>query len=346
MIIKKTHSFAFWCAAIVTFFLAFTLLLVAWLFKKPLDIEIGLTIVLINFAFTFFIIQVRVETFIYSRIKKIYEDVKLFNIDDIKKTSVTTDMESLSLEVKKFAEQKQFEIATLNERESYRREFLGNVSHELKTPLFTVQGYLLTLLDGAINDEIIREKYLQRAAKGLDRLVAIVKDLDLISKLETDELHLNIEKFNIVDLIQGVFDLLEMRSKTRNINLLFNKNYDAPVLVLGDKERLEQVLINLIVNSLKYGKIGGSTVVSIEPHGHKKVLLKVSDNGEGIKKEHLARLFERFYRVDQHRSREQGGSGLGLSIVKHIIEAHDETILVKSEFKAGSEFSFTLKKVK
>lgn len=346
MIIKKTHSFAFWCAAIIAFLLSLTLLLVGWLFKKPIGLEISFTIVLVVFIFTFFIIQVRVEIFIYSRIKKIYDEVKLFNIDDLKKTSVTTDMESLSAEVKKFAEQKQFEIATLNERESYRREFLGNVSHELKTPIFTVQGYLLTLLDGAINDDIIREKYLQRAAKGLDRLVAIVKDLDLISKLETNELHLNIEQFNIIELIQGVFDLLEMRSKTRNINLVFDKNYDVPVLVLGDKERLEQVLTNLIVNSLKYGKNGGSTVVAVEPYGYKKVSVKVSDNGEGIKKEHLARLFERFYRVDLHRSREQGGSGLGLSIVKHIVEAHDETILVKSEFRKGSEFSFTVKKVK
>ena len=171
-------------------------------------------------------------------------------------------------------------------------------------------------------------------------------DKDVLAVLENMYLELCREQFNIIELIQGVFDLLEMRSKTRNINLVFDKNYDVPVLVLGDKERLEQVLTNLIVNSLKYGKNGGSTVVSVEPHGYKKILVKVSDNGEGIKKEHLARLFERFYRVDLHRSREQGGSGLGLSIVKHIVEAHDETILVKSEFRKGSEFSFTVKKVK
>ena len=346
MKIKKTYSFAFWCTAIITAFLTAVLFFVGWIFGKPLDFEVISAIILIQFVFTFFTIQTRVEIFIYSRIKKIYEDVKLFNLDDLKKASVTTDMESLSAEVKKFAEQKQFEIATLREREIYRREFLGNVSHELKTPLFTVQGYLLTLLDGAIDDDIIREKYLHRATKGVERLVAIVKDLDLISKLETNELHLNNEQFNLIELIQGVFDQLEMRSNTRDINLTFDKSYDVPLLVNADRERIEQVLTNLIVNSLKYGKIGGTTMVTIESHGYKKVLVKISDNGEGIREEHLPRLFERFYRVDQSRSRAQGGSGLGLSIVKHIVEAHDETILVKSEFKKGSEFSFTLKKVK
>lgn len=346
MKIKKTYSFAFWCTAIISAFLIAVLFFVGWIFQKSIDLEIISAIILIQFIFTFFTIQTRVEIFIYSRIKKIYEEVKLFNIDDLKKASVTTDMESLSVEVKKFAEQKQFEIAALREREIYRREFLGNVSHELKTPLFTVQGYLLTLLDGAIDDDVIREKYLQRATKGVERLVAIVKDLDLISKLETNELHLNTEQFNLIELIQGIFDQLEMRSNTRDINLLFDKSYDVPLLVNADRERIEQVLTNLIVNSLKYGKIGGSTIVTIESHGHKKVLVKIADNGEGIRKEHLPRLFERFYRVDQSRSRAQGGSGLGLSIVKHIVEAHDETILVKSEFKKGSEFSFTLKKVK
>lgn len=344
--IKKTYSFAFWCTAIITAFLIAVLLFVGWVFGKPLDFEIILSIIFIQFVFTFFTIQTRVEIFIYSRIKKIYEEVKLFNLGNLKKSSVTTDMESFSAEVKKFAEQKQIEIAALREREIYRREFLGNVSHELKTPIFTIQGYLLTLLDGAIDDDVIREKYLHRATKGVERLVAIVKDLDLISKLESNELHLDKEQFNLIELIQGIFDQLEMRSSMRGINLVFDKPYDVPLLINADKERIEQVLTNLIVNSLKYGKIGGTTIVTIESYGHEKVLVKIADNGEGIKEEHLPRLFERFYRVDKSRSRAQGGSGLGLSIVKHIIEAHDENILVKSEFKKGSEFSFTLKKVK
>ena len=237
------------------------------------------------------------------------------------------------------------EITSLEERESYRREFLGTISHELKTPLFTVQGYILTLIDGAINDKEIRDKYLQRAEKGVGRLVSIVEDLDMISKLESNELGLNIKSFNLIELIQGVFDLLEMKAKKRDVELSFNKNYDIPILVNGDIKRIEQVIINLLVNSIKYGSINGKTTVSIEPYIHQKILVKISDNGEGIKEIHIPRLFERFYRVDQSRSREQGGSGLGLSIVKHIVEAHNETILVKSEYGKGSEFSFTLKKV-
>jgi two-component system phosphate regulon sensor histidine kinase PhoR len=220
------------------------------------------------------------------------------------------------------------------------------VSHELKTPLFTVQGYLLTLIDGAIDDKEIRKKYLVRANKSVERLVSIVKDLDMISKLESNELGLNIQQFNIIESIRGAFDLLEMKAKKHGIAVSFDRVYDVPILVSGDVKRIEQVLINLLVNSIKYGKIGGNTIVSIEPYGHQKVLIKVNDNGEGIKQIHLSRLFERFYRVDQSRSREQGGSGLGLSIVKHIVEAHGEVILVKSTFGKGSEFSFTLKKVK
>ena len=220
------------------------------------------------------------------------------------------------------------------------------MSHELKTPLFTVQGYILTLIEGAINDKLIRDKYLSRANKGVERLVAIVKDLDMIAKLETEGLHMNIEVFNIIDLIQNVFDLFEMKAKKRNISLQFDKLYDYPIFVKADKERIEQVLINLIVNSIKYGKTNGVTTVGLESYTEDQFILKVIDNGEGIKQEHIPRLFERFYRVDQSRSREQGGSGLGLSIVKHIVEAHNETMLINSVFKEGSEFSFTLKKAK
>ena len=221
---------------------------------------------------------------------------------------------------------------------------MGNLAHELKTPIFTVQGYILTLIEGAANDKEIRTKYLHRANKGVERLVAVIKDLDMIAKLETDGLQLNIENFNILELIQNVFDLLEMKAKKRNITLLFDRIYEVPVFVKGDVEKIEQVLINLVVNSIKYGKPNGTTIVSIDPYNDQKFQLKVTDNGEGIQQEYLPRLFERFYRVDQSRSREQGGSGLGLSIVKHIIEAHNEIILMKSEFGKGSEFSFTLEK--
>ena len=193
---------------------------------------------------------------------------------------------------------------------------------------------------------MIRDKYLERANKGVDRLVAIVKDLDMIAKLETEGLKMNYEVFNIIDLIQNVFDLFEMRAKKRKITLQLDKVYEFPVFVKADKERIEQVLINLIVNSIKYGNTNGITTVGVESYSKNEFIIKIIDNGEGIKQEHIPRLFERFYRVDQSRSREQGGSGLGLSIVKHIVEAHNETMLINSVFKEGSEFSFTLKKAK
>jgi two-component system phosphate regulon sensor histidine kinase PhoR len=255
-------------------------------------------------------------------------------------------METLSKSVQKFAEGKRIEIENLTDRDSFRRDFLGNVAHEIKTPLFMVQGYILTLIEGAAEDEEIREKYLGRANKGVERLISIAKDLDMISKLETNSLQINFQPFNILELVQNVFDLLEMKAKKRNIALIFDKVYEFPIFVLADAERIEQVLINLVVNSIKYGKINGVISIGITSYNEDKFIVKVADNGEGIQQEHLSRLFERFYRVDQSRSREQGGSGLGLSIVKHIIEAHNETILLKSTYGEGSEFSFTLEKAK
>jgi two-component system phosphate regulon sensor histidine kinase PhoR len=278
--------------------------------------------------------------------KNIYEEVSILDVDDLKRDSVTTDIETLSKSVQDFVEGKHLEIQNLTERDSFRKDFLGNVAHELKTPLFTVQGYILTLIEGAVNDKEIRTKYLDRANKGVERLVAVIKDLDMIAKLETDGEKMNIKVFNILELIQNVMDLFEMKAKKRNISLQFDKLYEFPVFVKGDLEKIEQVLINLIVNSIKYGKPNGSTIIGVESYSNNKFIVKVSDNGEGIKQDHLSRLFERFYRVDQSRSREQGGSGLGLSIVKHIIEAHNETILLKSIYGEGSEFSFTLEKAK
>ncbi len=346
MKIKKTYSFAFWTSFYITFIALFTLLIVAYLFSN-VTITLNFTLIFVSILFivTFTISQYRLEKFIYQRLKKIYDSVSILDSSDFNKTSITSDVDNLSKEVQKFAENKQEQIKNLTLRESYRREFLGNISHELKTPLFTVQGYLLTLADGAINDKKISHKYLERANKGVDRLIAIVKDLDLISKLESADLHLNKQPFDIIEVIQSVFDLLEMKAKKRSVSLLLDKHYDYPIMVIGDIERVEQILTNLIVNSIKYGKIGGTTVVSAEHFKKEKILIKVFDNGEGIKKEHQERLFERFYRVDQSRSREQGGSGLGLSIVKHIVEAHNEQIFVESKFKKGSSFSFTLEKV-
>ena len=255
-------------------------------------------------------------------------------------------MSTLTKEIDRYARDKKIEIETLKVREEYRKEFLGNISHELKTPLFTVQGYIETLLDGAINDKNVRDKYLNRASKGVERLSYILKDLDMITKLEVGDLSLDYEKFDIIELVQNVFDLYEMKAAKKQIALTFDTDYPNPVYVNADKDRIQQILSNLLVNSIKYGLERGTTEISIENLIKNKVIVRVTDNGEGISKEHISRLFERFYRVDKSGSRKEGGSGLGLSIVKHIIEAHNERIYVESEIGVGSEFSFTLEKAK
>ena len=218
------------------------------------------------------------------------------------------------------------------------------MSHELKTPLFTVQGYLSTILDGAIKDKDLRKKYIERAEKGVERLIYIVEDLDMISKLEMGDLNLDFSKFNIVELIQNVFDLLEMKADKKNIILMFDRKHTLPINVFADQEKIQQVLTNLIMNSIKYGKENGTTEVTIEDLVKNKIIVRIRDNGEGIEKQNIPRLFERFYRVDKSGARSEGGSGLGLSIVKHLIEGHNEKIYIESEFGKGSEFSFTLEK--
>ena len=236
------------------------------------------------------------------------------------------------------------EINILKDQENYRREFLGNVSHELKTPLFTIQGYILTLIEGALKDKKVRGKYLRRSAKGVDRLISIVKDLDLITQFESGIKTVDKTDFNIYELIENVYDLMEFESEKNKTKLLVNNENNTPVIVNADKERILQVLTNLVVNSIKYGKEGGYTEVKVEEYDKDSIIVRVKDNGEGIEDEHLPRLFERFYRIDKNRSRKKGGSGLGLSIVKHIIEAHQEQIFVESKIGQGTEFSFTLQK--
>ena len=244
-------------------------------------------------------------------------------------------------------EERRSEINILKDQENYRREFLGNISHELKTPLFTIQGYILTLVEGgAMKDKKVREKYLKRAAKGVDRIISIVKDLDLITQFESGIKTVDRSDFNIYDLVYNVFDLLEFESEKNNILLELENNNNSVINVNADQERILQVLTNLIVNSIKYGSNNGYTKVIVEDYNTEKVIIRVIDNGEGIEQEHLPRLFERFYRIDKNRSRKKGGSGLGLSIVKHIIEAHQEQIFVESKIGVGTEFSFTLQKPK
>lgn len=341
--IKKTYKFAVKSALYIALF-NIAVLAVAKQYFPGITWQFVAVFCLAVFVFSFFVLQYRVEHFIYRRVKKIYDDVSLPEASTFRNKSITTDMATLTREVEKFARDKKVEIETLKIREEYRREFLGNVSHELKTPLFTVQGYLLTLLDGAMNDKTLRKKYLQRAEKGVERLIYIVQDLDMITRMEAGNLNLSYSTFNIVELVQNVFDLLEMTADEKGIMLMFDQKYIKPVMVRADKEKIQQVVTNLIVNSIKYGKQDGTTEVGIEDLVNNKIIVRIKDNGEGIEAKYIPRLFERFYRVDKSGARSGGGSGLGLAIVKHIIEGHDEKIYVQSKFGKGSEFSFTLEK--
>ncbi|MBW2936988.1 sensor histidine kinase [Aureisphaera sp. CAU 1614] len=344
-IFKKTYKFAGFTSTFITFFLT-ALLGVFFYWHGGISYWFLLLFFFISYFLTFFVIQYRVEKLIYKQVKKIYNDVKLLDGSTFDKRRITTDMATLTKEVERFAQDKKLEIETLIDRENYRKEFMGNVSHELKTPLFTVQGYILTLLDGAMKDKTVRKKYLQRANKGVERLIYIVKDLDMITKLEVGDLTLYKEDFNIIELVQNVFDLLEMKAAKKNITLTFDINYKESIMVYADRERIQQVLTNLVENSIKYGREEGTTEVSIENLIKNKIIVRITDNGEGVEKQHLTRLFERFYRVDKSGSRKVGGSGLGLAIVKHLVEAHNEKIYVESQIGVGSEFSFTLEKSK
>ena len=341
---KKTYKFALNTALYVTLFT--TLLVSVFLYYYHSFNWQVVFFPLICYPLCFFIIQYRVEKFIYRRVKKIYDELTLLESTDLRDQPITTDMGTLTKEIDKYARNKKIEIETLKIREEYRKEFIGNVSHELKTPLFTVQGYIDTILDGGVKDEKIRKKYLTRASKGVERLTYIVKDLDMITKLEVGDLSLNKDEFDIVKLVQNVFELFEMKAAKKHITLTFDIDYSDSIMVYADEERIQQVLTNLIVNSIKYGREKGTTEVSIENLIKNKAIIRITDNGEGISKENIPRLFERFYRVDKSGSRKEGGSGLGLSIVKHIIEAHKEKVYVESELGVGSEFSFTLEKAK
>ena len=341
--LRKPYRFAAITSLLISVLLTF---LVGFLFDSwsaQMMLSLG-AFALISFVLTFVIIQWRIEQFIYSRIKKLYDDLTILQSSAINTGPVTTDMKTLTAEIEKFAQEKKLEIDGLKVREQYRKDFLGNISHELKTPLFMIQGYILTLLDGAVDDKKVAKKYLQRAAKGVDRLAYIIKDLDLITKFEAGNLTVEPEAFDAVDLVKSVFEMLEMRASKKNITLTFDMEYQQPIFVWADAEKIQQVLTNLIVNAIKYGHEDGTIEVSIEDLVKSKVIIRITDNGEGIAKEHIPRLFERFYRVDKSGSRKEGGSGLGLSIVKHIIEAHGEKIYVESVLGVGSEFSFTLEK--
>lgn len=303
-----------------------------------------LTFIVPLFILCFFIIYFYLEFFVLKKIRNLYKDL-IPNKEDKENILVTTNMDELVYQLKKFSKESETEIKTMQQKENFRRDFIGNLAHELKTPLFTSQSYLLTLIDGALKDENINLKYLKIAEKSIERLIFIVKDLDLITKLESDDLKLEKSTFNIISLVNNVFEMLEIQSGIKKISFSLDSKFKS-IKVIADQEKIHQVLTNLIENSVKYGKESGTTEVTIQNITENKIIVRITDNGNGIQKIHFKRLFERFYRVDNSGNRKTGGSGLGLAIVKHIIDAHNEKIYVESDYGVGSEFSFTLEKSK
>lgn len=304
----------------------------------------------VTFGISYLLIYNSLQIFIFRKIKLIYKSIHNLKLgkDDagvFKDHLSDNPVDDVEKEVEDWAKTKRREIERLKEMEKFRREFLANVSHELKTPLFTLQGYIHTLLDGAIDDPEVNKKFLEKSANNLERLCGLVDDLDEISMVEKGEMSLVPDAFDINKLTKEVFDGIEIKAQKRTIQLSIKKGCDRPFYVFADKERIRQVLTNLIDNSIKYGREGGESVVGFYDMDE-NILTEVTDNGIGIEETNLPRLFERFYRVDKHRSRDAGGSGLGLSIVKHLVEAHQGTLNVRSTPGIGTTFGFTLKKSK
>ena len=332
------------CAAAV----AVTLSIVNYYFRHSwYDVAITFFVTIIT---SFFVFYYLIEKYIYSKIKLIYKlihNLKLGrDLRDALGEHISADpINDVEQEVKEWAKQKKIEIDELRTQEKFRRDFLSNISHEFKTPLFAIQGYIEAIQDDDFEDMDMVKDFLMKASRNVDRLSYLIKDLDEISKLETGEMAINYTKFKINDLVKEVFESMEMKATQHKIKLVFKQKYDEPILVNADREKIIQVLVNLIDNSFKYGKEGGSTSISLFEL-HDQVLVEVTDDGIGIEEKNLPRLFERFFRTDTSRSRQIGGSGLGLAIVKHIIEAHQQTINVRSTEGLGSTFGFTLQRSK
>jgi len=318
-------------------------LLYTYIEDKALVLFISLVVLS---AFMFTISRYLVRRFLYSKIRMLYKtihDTQFIDREFVDKVKTINILNEAEKEVREWSEGRGSLVMQLKRQEEYRKEFIGNVSHELKTPIFNIQGYILTLLDGGLEDENINRSYLERTEKSINRMIGIVKDLESISKLEYGELKLIPERFNIIELINEVVEMQEMRAQKHKMKVQFPQSNSVPKYVEADKKEIFQAMVNLLVNSIKYGKQSGKTQIEVMDM-EDKLLIEFRDNGIGIEKDNLPRIFERFYRVDKSRSRNMGGSGLGLAIVKHIIDAHDQSINVSSTYGEGTSFTFTLNK--
>lgn len=341
---EKPDQLALIASLVTSVFVLLSFFLAHQILDAQVNWAADLAVTAVSFVVGFLIFRYAVYQFIYRKVELLYKSVHAIRTGDFDDDEVTADLDEVSREVSEWAEKQRKEIAQLKVRESYRKEFIGNVSHELKTPIFNIQGYILTLLDGALEDEEINRAYLLRANKSVERMIRLVHDLETISKLEAGALQMNIKSTDIVELAKDVIDSLDLKAKKKGVSVRLKNKTQRPIKVLCDTERIKQVFTNLIVNGVNYSNDdNGFVEVSFSDVGD-LLMIEITDNGVGIPEEDLPRLFERFYRVDKSRSRDQGGTGLGLAIVKHIIEAHKQTITARSTPNVGSTFAFTLKK--
>ncbi|OYT17826.1 MAG: two-component sensor histidine kinase [Bacteroidetes bacterium 4572_77] len=346
MKIKESISIALKISSILSF--VYLLSMLYFVFVYNYSLWLGFLILVLFFSLSVWIIQSYIERYIYNKIKLIY---KFIHDHKVKKTKGKSEKErflasldSVHQEVLGWSEDYEAEILQLKKLEKYRKEYIGNISHELKTPLFTILGYVSTLLDGGLKDDTINVKYLERSEKNISRLIRIVKELETIGQLESGELQLNYSSFDIQDLCAEVIESLDAKAVEKNTAVFLRKNHQKSRLVYADKNQIQRLLGNLIYNAIKYGYSNSGKVKISFFDMDTNILIEITDNGPGIEKENLPRIFERFYRTDKARNREAGGTGLGLAIVKHIVEAHHQTISVRSTIGIGTTFGFTLEK--
>jgi two-component system, OmpR family, phosphate regulon sensor histidine kinase PhoR len=334
-------------AALITGLLAITYFLLVYFLDREFEWIWLIMFVALGFIISYFIIFNFIERFLYSKVKIIFKTIHSMKTQggDVKpRIRMSEDVLSeVNERVADWAEEKIKEIKDLQATENFRREFIGNLAHELKTPVFNIQGYIDTLLESELDDADLTRKFLTKAARNSDRLADLIQDLDQITRIESEGMMIDMKKFDIVELSKQMIESLEQQAREKNIVLRLKNPAEKPIMVMADKKRIEQVFTNLLVNSINYGNENGETRIRFYDMND-NILIEVADNGIGMSKEHLPRIFERFYRVDKSRSRNEGGSGLGLAICKHIIEAHKQTISARSSVDVGSTFAFTLKK--
>ncbi len=344
--VRTPRQVALSSAALITGLLAVTYFLVIYLLEREFTWPPLAVLLALGFSISYGIVYYFIERFLYHKVKIIYKTIHSLKSqgDARPKIQMSADvLNEINKEVADWADQKIREVKELRSAENYRREFIGNLAHELKTPVFNVQGYIETLLETELDDPALNRKFLEKANTSCERLTDLLKDLDQIASIESGNMQLELTRFDVVELTKQTIELLEPQAADRAITLRLGQSTEKPLWVEGDRKRIQQVFINLLMNSIVYGKEGGETRVRYYDMDD-NVLIEIADDGLGIAMEHLPRIFERFYRVDKSRSRNEGGSGLGLAICKHIVDSHNQSISVRSTEGVGSTFAFTLRK--